>query len=219
MLSRSVVSDSVIPWTVAHQAPLSLGFPRQEYWSGLPCPPPGDLPDPGIEPSSHTSPALAGGFFTTSTTWKPSNILLAFIQVTVNISRIGIITVIKVNILLCLMFVAEWKGREKNLPAFSAAEIRWRLQFSQLSLLCVDEKRDGSDWGFWGLRCLLPSMISHLGEDRCSSERFNPEDPLTAVPFKMDSTTAFKREIAWSLCLGIIDQRIFLIQKSWGRKT
>ena len=39
------------PWTVAHQAPLSMGFPRQEYWSGLPFPPPGDLPDPGIEPS------------------------------------------------------------------------------------------------------------------------------------------------------------------------
>ena len=50
-----------MPWTVAHQAPLSLGFPRQEDWSGLPCPPPGDLPDPGIEPES---PALAGGFFT-----------------------------------------------------------------------------------------------------------------------------------------------------------
>ena len=42
-------------WTVAHQGPLSMGFPRQEYWSGLPFPPPGDLPDPGIKPSS---PAL-----------------------------------------------------------------------------------------------------------------------------------------------------------------
>ena len=56
--------------TVAHQAPLSMGFSRQEYWSGLPCPSPGDLPDPGIEPVSLTSPALAGGFFTTSTTWE-----------------------------------------------------------------------------------------------------------------------------------------------------
>ena len=42
----------VTPWTVAHQAPLSLGFFRQAYWSGLPCPPPGDLPDPGMEPRS-----------------------------------------------------------------------------------------------------------------------------------------------------------------------
>ena len=54
-------------WT--HQAPLSMGFSRQEYWSGLPCPS-GDLPDPGIEPVSLTSPALVGRFFITSTTWE-----------------------------------------------------------------------------------------------------------------------------------------------------
>ena len=54
------------PWTVARQAPLSMGFPRQEYWSGLPLPPPGDLPNPGIEPTSSVSLALAGGFFTTA---------------------------------------------------------------------------------------------------------------------------------------------------------
>ena len=48
--SHSVVSNSVIPWAVAHQAPPSMGFSRQEYWSGLPFPSPGDLPDPGIEP-------------------------------------------------------------------------------------------------------------------------------------------------------------------------
>ena len=56
----------VTAWTVAHQAPLSMGFSRHEYWSGLPCPPPGDLPDPGTEPTILMSPALAGGFFTTS---------------------------------------------------------------------------------------------------------------------------------------------------------
>ena len=49
------------PWTVAYQAPLSLGFPRQEYWSGLPFPPTGDLPDPGIEPASSVALALTGG--------------------------------------------------------------------------------------------------------------------------------------------------------------
>ena len=49
---------------------LSVRFSRQEYWSGLPCPPPGDLPDPGIKPASLKSPALAGGFFTTSATWE-----------------------------------------------------------------------------------------------------------------------------------------------------
>ena len=58
------------PWTVAHQAPLSMGFSMQEYWSGLPFPVPGDLPDPGIELTSLMSPALAGRFFTTSATWE-----------------------------------------------------------------------------------------------------------------------------------------------------
>ena len=57
-------------WTVVYQAPLSMGFSRQEYWSGLPCPPPGDLPDPGIKPVSLMSPTLAGGFFITSATWQ-----------------------------------------------------------------------------------------------------------------------------------------------------
>ena len=67
--AASVVSSSVTPWTVACQFPLSMGFSRQEYWSGLSCPP-GDLPDPGIKPKSLMPPALAGGFFTTSTTWE-----------------------------------------------------------------------------------------------------------------------------------------------------
>ena len=58
------------PWTVAHQAPLSMGFSRQEDWSGLLCPPPGDLPDPGIEPVPLMAPALAGMFFTTAATWE-----------------------------------------------------------------------------------------------------------------------------------------------------
>ena len=55
-------------WTVAYQAPLSMGFSRQQYWSGFQCPPPGDLPDPGVEPTFLKSPPLAGGFFSTSTT-------------------------------------------------------------------------------------------------------------------------------------------------------
>ena len=63
-------------WTVVCQAPLSMGFSRQESWSGLPCPPPGDLPDPVIEPASLMSPAMAGGFFTMSTAWGPHTSLL-----------------------------------------------------------------------------------------------------------------------------------------------
>ena len=61
----SCVRLFVTPWTVAHQAPLSTEFSRQEYWNQLPFPPPGDFPDPGIEPESPMPPALAGGFFTT----------------------------------------------------------------------------------------------------------------------------------------------------------
>ena len=64
----------VVPWTVACQAPQFMGFSRQEYWSGFPCPSPEDLSDPGIEPLSLASPALAGGFFTTSTTCGEGNV-------------------------------------------------------------------------------------------------------------------------------------------------
>ena len=58
------------PWIVFHQAPLSMEFSKQEHWSGLPCPSPGDLPYPGMELVSLTSLALASGFFTTSATWE-----------------------------------------------------------------------------------------------------------------------------------------------------
>ena len=71
MLSRfSCVQLFVTPWTIACQAPLSMEFSRLEHCSGLPCSLPGDLPYPGIKPASLMSPALAGGFFTTSATWE-----------------------------------------------------------------------------------------------------------------------------------------------------
>ena len=70
-VNGSVVSDSLLPpWTKTHQAPLSMGFSRQEYWRGLPCPSPEDLPNPGIEPASLMSPELAGRLFITSATWE-----------------------------------------------------------------------------------------------------------------------------------------------------
>ena len=68
--SLNCVQLFVTLWTVAYQPPLSMGFSRQKYWSGLPWPPPGDLPDPGMEPLPLMSPASAGGFFTTSSTWE-----------------------------------------------------------------------------------------------------------------------------------------------------
>ena len=68
------------PWIVTHQVPLSMGFSRQEYWSGLPCPSPGDLPNAGTEPTFLVPPALAGGFFITSATWTINGRKWPFIQ-------------------------------------------------------------------------------------------------------------------------------------------
>ena len=67
----SHVRPFVTPWTVARQVPLSMKFSRQEYWSGLPCPPPGDLPDPGIKPTSLMCAALTGGSLPTESPGKP----------------------------------------------------------------------------------------------------------------------------------------------------
>ena len=66
----SVMSLYYPPWIIACKAPLSMGFSKQEYWSGLPLPPPGDLPDPGIKPMS---PTLAGIFFTAELPGKPAH--------------------------------------------------------------------------------------------------------------------------------------------------
>ena len=75
VLSLSGVSDFLRPqWIITRQAPLSMGFPRQEYWNGLPFPPPEDLPDPGMEPTSPASPASAGGFSTTEAPGRPHSL-------------------------------------------------------------------------------------------------------------------------------------------------
>ena len=73
VLSHSVVSDSEIIWTVACQFPVSMGFFRQEYWSGLPFPPPGDLLDLGIESMSHVSPVLQADSLMAASSRKPIN--------------------------------------------------------------------------------------------------------------------------------------------------
>ena len=71
VLSHSCVPLFVTPWTVAHVAPLSIELSRQEYWSGLPFPSPGDLPHPGIQYTSLVYPALVCGFFINVPPWKP----------------------------------------------------------------------------------------------------------------------------------------------------
>ena len=73
----SVMSDSVTPQTVAHQAPLFMGLSRQEYWNGLPCPPPGNLPDPGIEPKS---PALQVDSLPSEPPGKPNNLIMKSVK-------------------------------------------------------------------------------------------------------------------------------------------
>ena len=77
MCSLSRVRLFAAPWTVAHQASLSMEFSRQEYWSRVSFPTPGDLPDPGIEPASTT---LAGRFFTTSITWEAPKVIINMLK-------------------------------------------------------------------------------------------------------------------------------------------
>ena len=77
-------------WTAARQAPLSMGLFRQEYWSGLPCPPPGNQPDPGIKPVSLTSSALAGGFFITNASWGAHEIQEWVVNVGILITAVSI---------------------------------------------------------------------------------------------------------------------------------
>ena len=78
----SHVQLSVALWIVACQAPLSMGFSRQECWRGLLCPPPRDLPNPGAEPACLISPAFAGRFSTTSVTWEAHIHTYIYINVT-----------------------------------------------------------------------------------------------------------------------------------------
>ena len=90
----SLVQLFVISWTLAHQAPLSMECSRQEYWSGLLCPPP-VIPDPGIESASLTSPSLGGRFFITSATWKGQTISYVSAK-----GRVIIIIVANLSVLL-----------------------------------------------------------------------------------------------------------------------
>ena len=82
MKSLSHVRLFATPWTVAYQAPLSMDFSKQEYWSGLPFPTPVDLPNPGIKLMSLVFPALAGRFFTTSTIWEARQVIYPLLNKT-----------------------------------------------------------------------------------------------------------------------------------------
>ena len=88
LICLSCVQLFMTPWTVAKQAPMSVGFSRQEYWSELPCPPQGDLPNPEIKPQCLMFPALAVGFFTTSAIWEAHIYVYIFIFICINIHKL-----------------------------------------------------------------------------------------------------------------------------------
>ena len=92
------------PWTVSRQVPLSISFSRQEYWGGLSCSPPGDLPNSRIKPVSLMLPALAARFFTTSTTWEApgGNIEMSLTVVTVRCQCLSLLSSLHDNILLTM---------------------------------------------------------------------------------------------------------------------
>ena len=113
-LVTSVASNSFVTlWTVTHQAHLSMEFSRQEYWSGLPCPPAGDLPDPGIEPMN---PALANGFFTSEPHGKP--LRLSFVQL---LSRVQ-------------LFATPWTAAHQASLSFTISKSLLKLMSSELMM-------------------------------------------------------------------------------------
>ena len=107
------------------QAPLSVGFSRQTYWSGLPCPPPGDLPDPGTEPASLKSPALAGGFFAISVTGKPDRKGAAL-----KFPKPGFYMILSSYPLACVVFsfTVAWKLHSINLEQWPSWTLSSCLQ-------------------------------------------------------------------------------------------
>ena len=121
--SLSRVQLFATPWTVAHQAPLTVGFPRQEYWSGLPFPSLGDLPDPGIEPSS---PALAGSLFTSAPVRKPD--LMSTLLILMFIEMIP-----RWQFLRSLMLVCK-KNPHKLQKLENFIKLKWCIFFS----MCIE---------------------------------------------------------------------------------
>ena len=92
-------------WTIAHQTPLSMGFSRQENWRGLPCPPPGDFPNPDIELVSLMSLALAGRFFTTNVTWTHAYLWLVHVDVCQKASQYFKVIILQLNKWIIYIYV------------------------------------------------------------------------------------------------------------------
>ena len=145
------------PWTVAHQASLYMGFPRQEYWSGLPFPSPGDLPSLGIKP---TSSALAGGFFATVPPGKPLHSPVRLVKSLTCVSTSGTTS-------FCKLLTNQQLPGKQEMPRiqnhFSA------LHFSAPHLL-------PQTWAAWVALNLNLCLSSHGGSDGKASV-YNEGDP------------------------------------------
>ena len=135
-------------WTVACQAPLSMGFSRQEYWTGLSCPPSGDLPNPGIKPASLTSVALAGEFFTTSASER-SRQIRSTVWIFVGLSIIKYIKMGKSS-----GFV--WVWRKSN------GKIKVKVAFFLRSLIFLYLRAWHSYWFVWGSQYIVVKLKKAL---------------------------------------------------------
>ena len=130
-------------WTVACQVLLSIEFFRQEYWRELPCPSPRDLPDLGIKAASLTSPALAGGFLTTSATWEDQTLWMKYclLKLTTNIRSSYYILMLQIRRLGFSNFetlahcYTESKWQNSTLPSYSWLTAQLRIRHSLLKIL------------------------------------------------------------------------------------
>ena len=165
-------------WTIAHQAPLSMGFSRQEYWSGLPCLPPGNLPDPGVESESLMSPALTGRFFTTSTIcWAKDRGQDYSLLCSPFLSAHSLVLAPelekeaeKMEEQGCSLPTARgpWLSLLLSLP------LVWPCCLSGLKVVFCDPKQEGlPDW---------PNYTGLMGRQACKENLFFPGPALSPIP-------------------------------------
>ena len=146
------------PWTIAHQAPLCLEFSRQGYWSGLPFPPPRDLPDPGIKPESPAFPALVGGFFTTQH-WKALILyysalsLLCFLLI-VSWQTVNVIFIPYGCCRVCELSQTGWLKNHRNLLSHNSGSEKSKIKVSS---------GPHSLWKLWKKIHSLPLLASSGG--------------------------------------------------------
>ena len=155
-------------WALAHQAPLSMGFSRQEYWSGLPFPPQGDLPTPGIEPMSLMSLALAGRFFTPRTTWG-AQVLVLFVPCIIEPRQTHLFGIVSSSVSQLCLLSTYWMQR--NMP------LKWPHHFLQSGKSLFKDKRKpiycrrryppkAEDWGDWSQGWLMEGCSQWVVQKR-----------------------------------------------------